>query len=294
MHSRFGWQCLRYSRFGWHTFVWLLVGAGWPALPWLSGQVIGTRTVPATLADNRGSPAAIGAYGLVEPPAPLSGDQYEDVAQPGSWIGRPPPLPWLHPGSDDRGRYLGPGDPLQGTSWLNRPFHAGWMVGALWGDELIRGQAGQKAALLGGYRLGWDFDHYWGMEGRFLFANPDVTDVSDPEYAGPGRDRFWDADLLYYPWGDSRWRPYLSIGLGWGTFELRDAAGNGIDQVLLSVPLGAGLKYYWKNWMAVRLSFSDNWTIGNDPFDSMHNLSLTGDVEVHWGARRTSYFPYGE
>jgi hypothetical protein len=192
----------------------------------------------------------------------------------------------------DAGRAIGLGDPLIGTSWLNRPFHVGWMFGGLFGDELIDGRVAQHEDMVGGYRVGWDFDHYWGVEGRFLFANLDFTDQDDTSVARTCRNHYWDADLLYYPWGDSRWRPYASLGLGLDDFQFRDANGTFIDKTLFALPVGIGVKYFWQNWLALRVSVTDNVAFGSGPLDTMHNVSLTGDVEVHFGGRRTSYFPW--
>ncbi|MBI2477207.1 MAG: hypothetical protein HYV60_00705, partial [Planctomycetia bacterium] len=68
-------------------------------------------------------------------------------------------------------------------------------------------------ALFGGYRLGWDFYHYWGTELRFAFAKPDLIDLQAMTALPTGTDKFWDLNLLYYPWGDAEWRPFASVGL---------------------------------------------------------------------------------
>ncbi len=41
------------------------------------------------------------------------------------------------------------------------------MVG---GDTLIPGVVNQSAGLIWGVRLGWDYDHYWGVETRLAFS----------------------------------------------------------------------------------------------------------------------------
>ena len=194
--------------------------------------------------------------------------------------------PFLPDHDQQTGRSVGMGDPLVGTSWRNRPFHVGWMFGGLFGDDLIAGRIAQHEDIVGGYRAGWDFDHYWGVEGRFVFANLDFTDQANLDVARTARNHYWDADVLFYPWGDSRWRPYASVGAGWATFEFRDGLNQQIEKTLFAIPIGGGLKYFWKNWLAVRFSVTDNWAIGRDPLDSMHNVSVTGDVEVHFGGRR--------
>jgi hypothetical protein len=145
---------------------------------------------------------------------------------------------------------------------------------------------------VGGYRVGWDFEHYWGTEVRFAFSNVEFTDATDTETARNAENHYWDMNLLFYPWGDSRWRPFASVGLGWGNFEYTLADGQDINKSLFLVPIGAGVKYYFRNWMALRVTATDNWAIGQGSLDNMHNVMLTADVEMRFGGRRTSYFPY--
>ena len=47
------------------------------------------------------------------------------------------------------------------------------LVGGISGDTLIAGQINQNGGFLGGMRLGWDYDHYWGLETRL--DNPRET-----------------------------------------------------------------------------------------------------------------------
>lgn len=202
-------------------------------------------------------------------------------------------LPWLPGGRDkESGRHRGMGDPLVGTSWRNRPFHVGWMFGGFFGDDVVHGETKQHDDIIGGYRVGWDFDHYWGTEARVAFTNVDVTDGGDVSTSRNAYNSYWDANLLYYPWGDSRWRPYGSLGIGWGSFEFTSADGETIDKSLLTLPVGGGVKYFFQRWLALRVSVTDYLAIGRDPLSTMHNLTATADVEMHFGGRRTSYFPY--
>lgn len=199
--------------------------------------------------------------------------------------------PWFHSAERD-GRHIGFGEPLTGTSWCNRPFHAGWLFGGLFGDDLTSGETQQRQDIVGGYRLGWDFDHYWGTEARLAFSNVDLFDASDPTASGNVKNQYVDINLLYYPWGDSRWRPFASAGLGWSNFEFTPSNGQTIDKALFTLPLALGAKYFFKNWMALRLTATDNWAFGQGQLNTMHNVMLTADVEVHFGGRRPSYFPY--
>ena len=89
-------------------------------------------------------------------------------------------LALLHPSSLFRHsstspRAIGKGQPLLGTSWLNRPYYAGWFVGPIFGDSPIDGMDQDNGAF-GGLLLGWDMDHYWGTQLRFGWAAMRLTD----------------------------------------------------------------------------------------------------------------------
>jgi hypothetical protein len=187
---------------------------------------------------------------------------------------------------------MGKGHPLEGTSWRNRPLQAGWFVGGLFGDSLIDGRVSQGENLFGGYRVGWDFDHYWGTEARFGFGYLPVSDVASGDRLPWCRQDYGDVDLLYYPWGDSRWRPFLSVGVGWSFFHFEDDGGQTIGETLFSAPLGVGVKYLFRRWVALRLTATDNIAFGNGTLSTMHNWSLTGGAELRFGGPRISYFPY--
>ena len=195
-------------------------------------------------------------------------------------------------------RHIGKGHPLIGTSWLNRPLHAGWFFGGLIGSDPIGGRVGQGGDVFGGYRLGLDFDHYWGTELRFGFAALGITDnpaLIDPQSPPPPRDDrilFVDAHLLYYPWGDAQWRPYASLGLGVASFRFNDAVGQSFSEVLFHVPIGIGAKYQVRRWCAFRVDVMDNLAVGTSSLDTMHNVSCTVGVELHSGGFRTSYYPW--
>jgi len=183
---------------------------------------------------------------------------------------------------DDPARHIGRGGPLIGTSWLNRPFHVGWFVGGVVGDALIDGAVEQGSDLFGGYRAGWDWDHYWGAEARVGFARPELIDadaIADPRIS---RNWFGDVHLLHYPWGDAGWRPFFSVGLGWATFRFTDADGDAYHETLLHAPFGVGVKYYVDRWMALRIDALDNLALSGSGLDTMHNLSFTLGLEAHF------------
>ncbi len=210
----------------------------------------------------------------------------------------PPPIPASTPPSGRLGlfrssehwpRHIGKGDPLTGSSWLNRPHSLGVFVGPIFNDTLVTDQIDQDSSVLAGLRLGWDFDHYWGSELRFGWSTADLSGPPDD----PNSDIFLsDVDLLYYPWGDSRFRPYLLLGLGMATFDYVDLQGMERDAVLLGMPFGGGLKYQAHPRLAFRLEVLDNLAFENDRLDTMHNVSLSFGLELRYGGTRRVYFPW--
>jgi hypothetical protein len=195
-------------------------------------------------------------------------------------------LPHRHP--NDPQRHLGLGEPLTNTSWRNRPLYVSLFAGGLIGDELQEGIVSQGGGFIAGGRFGGDFDHYWGLETRLAFSDVN-TNFAAGGY-GQSRDSFFDASLLYYPWGDSRWRPYATIGLGVANYRYALADGTKISAGAMEVPWGGGVKYLFRPDIALRFDLIDNFSLeGGSRSDRMHNISFTGGIELRFGGRRTSY-----
>lgn len=204
----------------------------------------------------------------------------------------PPREPWFANNTpDDPDRHSGWGDPLTGTSWLNRPWYVGAFVGGMLADDLADDVGADSAPFLG-LRLGNDFDHYWGWEIRYAYARVEAFTGAGVPIAEPGREYYVDVALLHYPWGDSRWRPYLLAGVGFMNARYVNGAGQGIDDTALTIPLGVGLKLYNSPWFTIRFDAVDNLSFGGGHLDSMHNFSLMLGAEVRFGGTRPSYFPW--
>ena len=208
------------------------------------------------------------------------------------------------------------GQPLRCESWRYRPFSAGWLMGLMLGSELIDDWVGMKEGFIGGYRFGWDFDHYWGCETQFGFASVGLYDSDRAKQAQEAADallnldagnpyltRFeprrdaevflWDIHFLYYPWGDATWRPYGSIGLGSFHVRFMDRLSNHYSKSYLGLPLALGLKYRYNDWLALRMEVSDNMAFGGGSgFSVLQNLSVTCGLEVRFGGTRKVYWPY--
>jgi hypothetical protein len=201
--------------------------------------------------------------------------------------------PWFtHTDPNDPYRHIGLGRPLIGTSWLNRPWFVGGFLGGLLADDLISGEVESNNSFFLGGRVGWDFDHYWGMEGRYAFSRPQITDGEGNSLPDRSRDYFIDMSLAYYPWGDSQWRPFVSWGFGLQTFRFRDDSNEQVSQSLLSMPIGVGLKFYHSPWHTLRLDLYDNIAFGDGRLGTMQNFTLAAGVEFRFGGRPTSYFPW--
>jgi hypothetical protein len=199
--------------------------------------------------------------------------------------------PWFsHSDPNDPHRHVGLGQPLEGTSWRNRPWFAGaFFGGAFHGD--LTGNVRQNNGSLMGLRLGWDLDHYYGIEGRYAFSNPQIMDGSGNSL-GDSHDYLMDVSALYYPLGDARWRPYLGLGVGMATYRFRDENDERIHDSAVSVPISVGIKYFYSPHFTLRLDAVDNITFGSDNLDAMNNFFLLGSVEYRFGGRRMSYFPW--
>ena len=208
------------------------------------------------------------------------------------------------------------GQPLSCESWRYRPFSAGWLMGLMVGSPLIDDWVGLREGFVGGYRFGWDFDHHWGCEMQFGFASIGLYDSDRAKQARQAVDallnlaaddpyltRFeqrrdadvslWDIHFLYYPWGDATWRPYGSIGLGSMHVSFMDRLSERHSKSFLGLPLALGLKYRCNDWLALRVEVSDNMAFGGGPgFNTLHNLSATGGLEIRFGGTRKVYWPY--
>jgi hypothetical protein len=201
--------------------------------------------------------------------------------------------PWFaHSDPNDPARHIGIGQPLIGTSWRNRPWFFGTFVGGVMMDDLLPNRIYQNDTTFVGARLGYDFDHYWGLEGRWAFARPDLADINGDPLFPASRDNFGDLSLVVYPLGDARWRPYLSAGMGFTTFRFNNEQGQRISEASFTMPLGFGVKYFYGPWFTLRFDFTDNLALGNDRVSGQHNVSLVLGAEFRFGGRRPSYFPW--
>lgn len=205
------------------------------------------------------------------------------------------PFDWLrHWGfhhSSTEGPFLDRGLPMEHTSWLNRPYHLDWFAGPLLSDGPVSGRVEQSNDILLGLRAGWDFDYYWGLEWRFGWSDPTLmADTTEEELSG--RYFVSDIDFVYYPWGDTKVRPYMQWGLGLTQIGSVREDGMGQEATLLSMPLGVGVQFPLTHWLGARLEIVDNLAFGADGVDTMNNFAFTAGMEFRLGARPNSYWPW--
>jgi hypothetical protein len=205
------------------------------------------------------------------------------------------PFDWLrHWGfhhSSTEGPYLDRGLPMERTSWLNRPYHIDWFVGPLLSDGPVDGRVSQSNEIFGGLRAGWDFDYYWGIEWRIGWADPVLlSDTTAEELSGTYMVS--DVSVIYYPWGDTKVRPYGQLGLGVTQIGSVRPDGSGQEATLLSMPMGVGVQFPQTHWLAWRLEVMDNLAFGADGVDTMNNFTFTAGMEFRMGARPNSYWPW--
>ena len=184
-------------------------------------------------------------------------------------------------------RHQGKGDPLVGTSWINRPIHVDLLSGGLFTGELVSGSANATNGILVGTRIGWDLNHYLG--GEFRLAQADVGLEGNYDRADI---RFYDVSFLYYPWGDSRLRPFTTFGMGISQFTFTDPQTPPAKDTLMQMPFGLGFKYLARPNLSLRMEFLDNLAFGSSFMRTQNNLSLTGGMELRFGGQRRNYFPF--
>ena len=197
------------------------------------------------------------------------------------------PRPYLGHGQPNVGpRHIDRGQPLYGTSWTNRPYWVEGFTGAWLASGLTETQD-QTNGTLSGVRLGWDFEHFWGMQ-LGVGLGSSQTDPGDADIDV----RTVDLAVLYYPWGDSRWRPYTGLGLGVGNYGFSDLSQRSIDQYAVQIPLSLGVKYAFRPWWSLRADVSNYFVLPASDLEFMNNVALTLGAEIRFGGRRRSYFPY--
>jgi hypothetical protein len=190
------------------------------------------------------------------------------------------------------GRNAGLGIPLVGTSWLNRPYYVGADIGTVWLTRPVNDRMTEDVDMFGDVFGGCDWDYYWGTELAVHRATPELINERARDADRGDRLMEWTASLMYYPWGDSMFRPYWRCGIGATDIDFPTDGGHRRDEELWTIPIGIGLKYPVRHWLAARAEFADQLALGNDGVATQHNVTLTFGLEWRFGARPRSYWPW--
>jgi hypothetical protein len=193
--------------------------------------------------------------------------------------------------SSTHGRHSEMGVPLVGTSWLNRPYYFGVDLGKVWVTHPPQENITEDIDVFGGIYAGYECDYYWGAEIAVQRATPELFNKNAPDASRGDRLMLWTASMLYYPWGDSMFRPYWRCGVGGMEIDFPTDDGRR-DEALWAFPVGVGIKYPIRRWLATRAEFTDNIGLGNNGVATQHDLTFTFALEWRFGAHPRSYWPW--
>lgn len=217
----------------------------------------------------------------------------ESYAGPGGQSHRPLRRQWHRTRHDAAELYERLRAPERARSWTNRPVSFGGFIGGMFSTELIGGRVEQEPSFFTGGRLGWDASETWGLETRLGLAEMNLRGENDAVFLDKNELTIWDADLMYYPWGESRLRPFLTLGLGFLQHDFVDDTGVRVKDTLFAIPFGLGFKYRVDQRLALRFDVQDNFAFaGGHDIDSTNNIAVTAGVEIRFGGRKKNYWPW--
>jgi hypothetical protein len=184
--------------------------------------------------------------------------------------------------------------PMMRESWLFRPWNISIFEGALF--AATPAQPGFKTlnSYFTGFRIGWDYTTHFGGETRFGFSRVFILDANRNTQVGYQNIFYFDSNLLIYPLGDTRWRPFFSIGGGLADILIAENNGATLHPGAFNMPIGCGIKYRRGTRLAFRADIRDNITFsGSGGLATLNNIEVVGGMEFHFGGgERRSYWPW--
>jgi hypothetical protein len=178
----------------------------------------------------------------------------------------------------------GIGGPLQTGGWRSQPFSISGFAGATNGGPIERNHVLERPSFYGGANFGWDYDHYWGIEKRLGFGALNLTNAQHQPLM-TGLSVTGEYRLMWYPLGDTRWRPFLTTGIGWSDFYFHDDFGHQHIDTLFLFPFGGGLKYLINERLAVRIDMIDELNFGGGAVTTFNYVALTAGLEIRYGKK---------
>jgi hypothetical protein len=161
----------------------------------------------------------------------------------------------------------------------------------MWFSQSLDDHVSTDIDVFGGVFAGWDFDHFWGNELHLDWATPELKNSVAQDADRTDSSFTWNYSLLYYPWGDARLRPFWRAGFGASHFDYPMDNGRRYDESMWTFPLGLGMKYPMRRWLAARMDLTDYISIDNN-HPTQHNVALSFGLEWRFGAHPHSYWPW--
>lgn len=186
----------------------------------------------------------------------------------------------------------------QPGTWMRYPLYFEKFTGMINVNEPVHDLIHNGTGNLFGGRWGWDVARHFGVETRLGYVRATLNDTLYPLIPAHENFLFWDADLMFYPLGDTKWRPFAMLGMGLVDLGYIDDRGREWHQDLITLPFAVGVKYRLNNLNALRLDVTDNVIFGNNQGGNgqhvMHNISVLFAFERRFGLPHRSYFPRRE
>ncbi len=179
--------------------------------------------------------------------------------------------------------------------------YARWYFSPGIGFYVTEGDQPLKDGMEVDFRLGYDLNEWWSLEGGLLYApkldeqfdenlnrqNPDGSwsRIARPTSHSRGKDEYFDdtwmlevyADLLFHFTRWERLDPYLAGGVGLNLYG-KDVVKDGTSEFVLRA--GAGLMYGLTDEWALRADWRVLLTSDNTEFNSIVDVGIVW----HWGA----------
>ncbi len=179
--------------------------------------------------------------------------------------------------------------------------YARWYFSPGIGFYVTEGDQPLKDGLEVDFRLGYDLNEWWSLEGGILYApsldeqfdknlnrqNPDGSwsRIPHPTSHSRGKDKYFDDTWMFEVYGDllfhfTRWErldPYLAGGVGLNLYG-KDVVKDGTSELVFRA--GAGLMYGLTDEWALRADWRVLLTSDNTEFNSIADVGIVW----HWGA----------
>jgi|GEM_PF-4183756 len=201
------------------------------------------------------------------------------------------------------------------ANWRARPFSVGIMATVNFGSMLEENWISMTQGAGGILFLNWDASPHWGFATRFSFASIGLSDAPRAKTArynaaiAGGMDEYaaqkhmessraghwyqWDILAFWYPFGDTRVRPFLGVGLGAAQINYTDAIDVRTNNTAGVIPLMLGLRTRVNDWLAFHLEVGNNFSFGAGRTGRViSNTYIAAGIEFRFGGQRTMYWPY--